>query len=102
MHSTEARAVDLRIDARWTVPVEPSGTLEDHAVVVDNGRILAIVPAAAADRDYSARAHVSLRQHALMPGLVNAHTHAAMTLFRGIADDVPPRFCESRTDTPAQ
>ena len=60
-----------------------------HALLVDRGRIVALVPRADADRDYAAREHVVLPHHVLLPGLVNAHTHAAMSLFRGIADDLP-------------
>ncbi|MEO9136654.1 MAG: TRZ/ATZ family hydrolase [Casimicrobiaceae bacterium] len=89
MPVTEPCAVDLRIDARWIIPVEPAGVLNDHALIVDGGRIAALVPASVAERDYAPRARVSLPRHALIPGLVNAHTHAAMTLLRGIADDVP-------------
>lgn len=85
----EPRAVDLRIDARFVIPVEPAGTLIDHALVVDAGRIAALVPFATADRDYAPRERVALPDHALIPGLVNAHCHAAMTLLRGVADDVP-------------
>lgn len=81
-------AVDLRIQPRWVIPIEPGGTLEDHAVVVDAGRIIAVLPNALADCRFVARDTVLLPQHALLPGLVNAHTHAAMSLFRGIADDV--------------
>jgi 5-methylthioadenosine/S-adenosylhomocysteine deaminase len=81
--------IALRLDADWIVPVEPAGALAGHAVLVDGGRIVAIVPAAQATRDYAPRDHVSLPHHILIPGLVNAHTHAAMTLLRGIADDVP-------------
>ena len=86
---SEARTVDLRVDARWIVPVEPAGTLEDHALVVDDGRIVAIVERDAAGREFAPRSRVELPDHVLIPGLVNAHTHAAMTLLRGIADDVP-------------
>jgi 5-methylthioadenosine/S-adenosylhomocysteine deaminase len=86
---SDARTVDLRIDARWTVPVEPAGTLQDHALIVDDGRIVALVKIMDAERSYTAKAHVALPDHVLIPGLVNAHTHAAMTLLRGIADDVP-------------
>jgi 5-methylthioadenosine/S-adenosylhomocysteine deaminase len=81
--------VDLRVDARWIVPVEPEGVLEQHALLVADGRIVALVPSAVAERDYAARERVTLPTHVLLPGLVNAHTHAAMTLLRGIADDVP-------------
>ena len=83
------QTIDLRIDAGWIIPVEPPGALTGHAVIVDAGRIEAIVPARAADAAYVARTRVALPGHAVIPGLVNAHTHAAMTLFRGIADDVP-------------
>jgi 5-methylthioadenosine/S-adenosylhomocysteine deaminase len=83
------RTVDLRIDAGWTVPIEPTGALTHHALIVDGGRIVALVPAADAQTRYVARERVTLPLHALLPGLVNAHTHAAMSLFRGIADDVP-------------
>ena len=81
--------VDLRLDAGWIVPIEPAGALEQQAVIVDAGRIVALLPVAAADTRYEARERLALPHHVLLPGLVNAHTHAAMTLFRGIADDVP-------------
>lgn len=80
---------DLRIDAGWIVPVEPAGALHDHALIVDAGRIVAVVPPVRADEDFECREHLRLATHVLLPGLVNAHTHAAMSLFRGIADDVP-------------
>jgi len=82
-------AVDLRIDATWIVPVQPAGVLRDHALIVDGGRIAAIMPSTAADDRYAPRDRVALPHHVLIPGLVNAHTHTAMTLLRGIADDVP-------------
>ncbi len=81
--------VDLRLDARWVVPVVPRGALAAHSVIVDAGRILAVAPTADAERAYDARVRVTLATHALLPGLVNAHTHAAMTLLRGSADDIP-------------
>ena len=59
MASTEPLAVDLRIDARFVIPVEPAGTLTDHALVVDAGRIVALVPASEADRLYAARKRVA-------------------------------------------
>jgi 5-methylthioadenosine/S-adenosylhomocysteine deaminase len=83
------RDVDLRIDAGWIIPVEPAGALTGHALIVDEGVIVALLPADAADATYSARTTHHLPAHALIPGLVNAHTHAAMTLMRGIADDIP-------------
>jgi 5-methylthioadenosine/S-adenosylhomocysteine deaminase len=79
---------DLRIDAGWVVPIEPAGALASHAVIVDRGRIVAVVPTSAANDRFDAREHLELPRHVLLPGLVNAHTHAAMNLFRGIADDL--------------
>ena len=81
--------LDLRLDAGFIVPVEPAQTRVDHALLIDGGQIVAVVPCVVADRDYATREHVILPRHVLLPGLINAHTHAAMNLFRGIADDVP-------------
>lgn len=81
---------DSIITARWIVPIEPAGVvLEDHAVVVRDGRILAVLPRVAALAAYPSASRIDRPSHVLLPGLVNAHTHAAMTLFRGMADDVP-------------
>jgi 5-methylthioadenosine/S-adenosylhomocysteine deaminase len=72
------------------VPVEPANTiLEDHAVAINNGQILAILPQDQAAARFAPRELKRLEQHVLIPGLVNLHTHAAMTLLRGLADDLP-------------
>ncbi|OBS10471.1 TRZ/ATZ family hydrolase [Acidihalobacter prosperus] len=82
--------VDLLISARWVIPVEPDAVvLEHHAVAVRGRRIVDILPASEAAQKYRAAEHHELPEHALIPGLVNAHTHAAMSLMRGIADDLP-------------
>ena len=82
--------VDSLIKARWVVPVAPrEAVLEQHAVAVRGGRIVAVLPQADADAAYRADATFELSDHALVPGLVNAHTHAAMSLFKGLADDLP-------------
>jgi 5-methylthioadenosine/S-adenosylhomocysteine deaminase len=82
--------IDLLIEARWIVPVEPANLiLEDHAVAIDNGRIIAILPQDEATTRFSPRKIKRLKQHVLIPGLVNLHAHAAMTLLRGLADDLP-------------
>jgi len=82
--------IDTLITARWVVPVQPQHTvLEDHAVAVNDGRIVAVLPADRALEEYSAAETHELGHHLLIPGLVNTHTHAAMTLFRGMADDLP-------------
>ena len=76
--------------ARWVAPVAPEGAvLQDHAVVVEDDVIAALLPIEDAQRRYPHARVVDLDQHILIPGLVNTHTHAAMTLMRGIADDLP-------------
>ena len=75
---------------RWLVPVEPRAiVLEGHSVVVDSGRIVAVVPTAQARQQFPQAIEQSLPNHVLIPGLINLHTHAAMTLMRGLADDTP-------------
>jgi len=86
---TSLASVDLRIDAGFVVPVQPEGVLKGHAVLVAGEQIVAIMPTADADVRYRAKETIVLPTHVLIPGLVNGHTHAAMTLLRGIADDVP-------------
>jgi 5-methylthioadenosine/S-adenosylhomocysteine deaminase len=82
--------IDLLISARWVVPVEPAGAvLADYSVAVDDGRIVAVLPAGEAALSYQPAKRVDLPDHALIPGLVNLHTHASMTLLRGLADDLP-------------
>ncbi|TAK81980.1 MAG: TRZ/ATZ family hydrolase [Betaproteobacteria bacterium] len=77
------------IRARWVVPVEPAAAiLTDHAVALRDGKIEALLPAAEAGR-FAGYDRIELPNHVLIPGLVNAHTHAAMTLMRGLADDLP-------------
>ncbi|MGB0750989.1 MAG: TRZ/ATZ family hydrolase, partial [Gammaproteobacteria bacterium] len=82
--------VDTLIEARWVVPVRPFGVeLDHHAVAIKDGRIEAITPISEARQQFRAQNVIDLPSHALIPGLVNAHTHAAMSLFRGMADDLP-------------
>ncbi|MBZ4201496.1 MAG: TRZ/ATZ family hydrolase [Methylotenera sp.] len=81
--------VDLIIEARWIAPMAADfAVLEHHAVVVNAGLIVALLPSAEAKRHFKASEHLNLGEQVLMPGLVNAHTHAAMSLMRGMADDV--------------
>ncbi len=82
------QTVDTIINARWVLTVdEDNRVCEDHAVVIDRGRITAVLPREEAAREYRADTVFNRPGHALLPGFVNAHTHAAMTLLRGIADD---------------
>ena len=82
--------IDALIHARWIIPVEPVGTvLERHALAIHEGRIVEILTSDLAEKKYSANTVTRLDEHALLPGLINAHGHAAMTLMRGLADDLP-------------
>jgi len=81
--------IDLLIEARWIATVDTDEVLVNHAVAVHDGRILAILPAGEARRRYLPACRQQLDQHILIPGLINLHTHAAMSLMRGIADDRP-------------
>ena len=64
-----------------------AGVLRDGAVAVRDGAIAAIGPRTKIDAHYSARKRIPGKNRVLMPGLINGHTHAAMVLFRGMADD---------------
>ena len=81
---------DTLVIAAHVVPVEPAGAvLPDHAVAIRDGRIAALLPAQEALARFEPRRLVRLDRHVLLPGLVNLHCHAAMTLLRGLADDLP-------------
>lgn len=88
--STTLPGIDLLIKARWIIPVIPENRiLENCALAIHQGKILAIIPADGAEQRYNARDIINLGSHAVIPGLVNAHGHAAMSLLRGYADDHP-------------
>jgi 5-methylthioadenosine/S-adenosylhomocysteine deaminase len=75
---------DFCIEARWIVPVTmPGRVLENHTLVVRDGRILDLLPSADAALRYAATAALRRPRHLLMPGMINTATHAAMSLFRG-------------------
>jgi len=87
---TMIKSVDLVIVARWVLPVIPKNTVLEHqAVVVHQGVVIEICPASIVSERFVANETVHLDEHVLMPGLINLHTHAAMSLMRGLADDVP-------------
>ncbi|VVO21783.1 TRZ/ATZ family hydrolase [Pseudomonas fluorescens] len=84
-----AVALDLLLLPTWLVPVEPAGVvLKEHALGIRDGRIVFIGPRAAALKLEASEIR-ELPDMLLCPGLINAHGHAAMTLFRGLADDLP-------------
>ena len=82
--------VDTLIHAGWIIPVEPPfDTVKHHSLVIDKGRIVDLLPTELAKQRYQGRTVETLDNHVLLPGLINSHTHAAMSLMRGIADDLP-------------
>ena len=82
--------LDTIINARWIVPVVPAGQLlTDHSLLIHDGKIKAILPTEEAAQNYRAAETIDCGAHLLIPGLVNSHTHAAMSLMRGVADDLP-------------
>ncbi|WP_300499128.1 TRZ/ATZ family hydrolase [Marinobacter sp.] len=83
-------AADIRINARWLIPIEPTDVVLEHqAVLVQGDRIAAVVSQDEADARFRAKEVIDLPSHVVLPGLINMHGHAAMSLFRGMADDLP-------------
>lgn len=82
--------VDLLIHARWVIPAtDDQAILNHHTVAIDQGRIVAVCPSTESASGFIASREVHLEHHAIIPGLINAHGHAGMSLLRGIADDLP-------------
>ncbi len=87
---TNMTTVDNLLHPEWLITVDNSNTiLTRHSVVVNDGRIIDILPQEKCLEQYIGRQQTLLDGHALLPGLINTHTHAAMNLFRGLADDMP-------------
>jgi 5-methylthioadenosine/S-adenosylhomocysteine deaminase len=84
------QTIDSLISASWVVPIQPAHTIyENHCIAINQGKIIDLCPMNEATTKYQANNNCQLDGHALIPGLINAHTHAAMSLMRGIADDIP-------------
>ena len=82
--------IDTIIQAKWVLTQMPeTPMLEDHAVIINHGKIIDIVPIKSLAGQYSANHTHRLTHHVVMPGLINAHTHSGMSLYRGLADDMP-------------
>ncbi len=82
--------IDTLIHASWLVPVEPKGVvLKDHSIAIQDGHIIDILPSDEAKEQYRAEHEMERPGHVLIPGLINTHAHAAMSLMRGLADDLP-------------
>jgi 5-methylthioadenosine/S-adenosylhomocysteine deaminase len=84
-----AEPVDFIVSARYVVTVDPQyRIIENGAVAVKAANIVAVGARAAIDAAYRTPQRIDRPNAVLMPGLINTHTHAAMTLLRGIADDL--------------
>jgi len=82
--------MDFRIDAGWVITVNNSDdVLEHHSLIIESGRISDCLPWAAAEAQYGHLTTINRKDGILLPGLINAHTHLAMNLLRGFADDTP-------------
>lgn len=87
---SEPQTADKRIDGRWVLPMsEGTPILEYHSVIISGERIEAILPTEQAQQRYPDVETTRLDEHLIMPGLINAHGHAAMTLLRGLGNDLP-------------
>lgn len=90
MNDSDSGNIDLLICAKWIIPVVPRDcVLVDHAIAVSDRKIIDILPSEAAQQRFQAQQIINLESHAVIPGLINAHGHSAMSLLRGIADDLP-------------
>lgn len=90
MTNQSNNSIDLAIEARWIIPVVPYNQVLEHtSVLIKDGHIVDVLPTESARQKYNAEHTVDLSEHILIPGLINLHTHSAMTLMRGLADDLP-------------
>lgn len=81
---------DTIIEARCVLPIAPKGViLENHSIIIRDGRIAAVLPNADARLQYESDDVVTLPDSLVMPGFVNLHSHAAMNLVRGLGADLP-------------
>lgn len=86
---SDENRIDLIVRGDHIVSMDPAGTIiENGAIAVDEGLIIAIGDAATIEAEYSAVETLDGKNRVVMPGLVNGHSHAAMTLLRGVADDL--------------
>ncbi|UCG12617.1 MAG: amidohydrolase, partial [Deltaproteobacteria bacterium] len=84
------QSVDIMIRNGWVLTMGPdNGLIDKGALAVTGDCIVEVGPEAALNKTYEAKRIIDARGGIIMPGLVNTHTHAAMTCFRGLADDLP-------------
>ena len=86
---TDGEAVDLVVEGRYVLTMDERMTvIPDGAVAIDDGVIVALGPADDIDARFAAAERLDGGNRVVMPGLINGHSHAAMTLLRGVADDL--------------
>jgi len=84
------QTIDTLIHARWVIPIQPENTVFEHySLAIHEGKIVGLLPTELAQLEYKSDNIIELHTHALTAGFVNAHTHSAMSLMRGVADDLP-------------
>ena len=89
MNTPAATTIDTLIHCRYLIPVTPANVvLENHSIAIHNGSIVAVLPRSAAEQQFVSSQCIVLDQHIVLPGLVNAHGHAAMSLLRSYANDL--------------
>jgi 5-methylthioadenosine/S-adenosylhomocysteine deaminase len=82
--------IDLLLNPEWMIPIDPPGvTLQNYSLAISEGRIIDLLPQEVALKRFKPLKVLDLPNQVLIPGFVNLHTHAAMSLFRGYADDLP-------------
>jgi 5-methylthioadenosine/S-adenosylhomocysteine deaminase len=91
---TTLNQVEQIISPEWIIPISHNGhsqpkPLKQHSIAINKQKIVAIAPTDSLLKDYQTDNHLSLPGQALLPGFVNCHTHAAMSLFKGLSDDLP-------------
>jgi 5-methylthioadenosine/S-adenosylhomocysteine deaminase len=84
------QATEFILSATWVLPIAPENiALQKHGLVVRDGQIIALAPVQELQQQYPTLEHTHLENHILLPGLVNAHGHAAMSLMRGVGAGLP-------------
>ena len=103
MKDPNKKNASIIISASWIFTSDPEGQLlSDYSVVIENDKIIDLTPQSKVFDEYEADNTYQLTDHILIPGLINTHTHAAMSLFKGSADDLPLQEWSNKHIWPAE